>query len=330
MFSRRTFLKGSLLSASAIALPGMAKWETKASLPFNVQEIYPAVHKGKIYVAGGLTVNNNELEVLSDVVVYDPAADSWEQSIALPEPRHHPFLISHNDKLFAFSGFTVSERGSWTGSRDVLVLDEENNRWRKYPNHMSYPLCETVGASINGRIHLASGRRPKGLSNGNWGDHTDASSHKVFDPDTMSWDCAYPTPTARNSAAGAYLNDLWHVIGGRTVEGGNLDTHEVYDYKEDKWRRLAPLPQAQGGLAAAVMKNHIYVFGGEYFDNGGGVYKKVWQYSPQQDQWQQIGEMPVPRHGLGAVSINDSIYVVAGATQAGAKGTSNRLSVFKL
>lgn len=330
MFTRRMFLKGSLLSATAFSLPVFAKWETKASLPFNVQEIYPAVHKGKIYVAGGLTVNNNELEVLSDVVVYDPVADSWQQSIALPEPRHHPFLISHNDKLFAFSGFTVSERGSWTGSRDVLVLDEENKRWRKYPNHMSYPLCETVATSINGRIHLASGRRPKGLNNGNWSDHSDASSHKVFDPSSMTWDCAHPIPTARNSAAGAYLNELWHVIGGRTVEGGNLDKHEVYDYKADKWHSRAPLPQAQGGLAAAVMNDHIYVFGGEYFDNGGGVYKKVWQYSPQEDKWQHIDDMPVPRHGLGAVTIDDSIYVVAGATQAGAKGTSNRLSVFKL
>lgn len=330
MFTRRTFLKGSLLSASAIALPGMAKWETKASLPFNVQEIYPAVHKGKIYVAGGLTLKGNELDVYDDVVAYDPASDSWQESIALPEPRHHHYLVSHAGKLFAFGGFTVAENGSWFASRDLLVLDEENERWRKYPNHMSYPLCETVAASINGRIHLASGRRPKGLNNGNWNDHTDASSHKVLDPSTMTWDCAHPIPTARNSAAGGYLNDLWHVIGGRTVEGGNLDTHEVYDYKEDKWHSLAPLPQAQGGLAAAVMGEHIYIFGGEYFTGGGGVYKKVWQYSPKEDKWQQIGEMPVPRHGLGAVTIDDSIYVVAGATQAGAKGTSNRLSVFKL
>lgn len=330
MFTRRTFLKGSLLSASAIALPGMAKWETKASLPFNVQEIYPAVHNGKIYVAGGLTVKDDKLDVLGQVVAYEPASDAWQESISLPEPRHHPYLVSHSGKLFAFSGFTVADNGNWFASRDVLVLDEENKRWRKYPNHMSYPLCETVAASINGRIHLASGRRPKGLSNGNWSDHTDTSSHKVLDPSTMTWDCAHPIPTARNSAAGGYLNDLWHVIGGRTVDGGNLDAHEVYDYKEDKWHSLAPLPQAQGGLAAAVMGEHIYVFGGEYFTNGGGVYKKVWQYSPKEDKWQQIGEMPVPRHGLGAVTIDDSIYVVAGATQAGAKGTSNRLSVFKL
>lgn len=330
MFTRRTFLKGSLLSASAIALPGMAKWETKASLPFNVQEIYPAVHKGKIYVAGGLTVKGDELDVYDEVVAYDPASDSWQESISLPEPRHHPYLVSHDGKLFALSGFTVAENDSWFASRDVLVLDEENKCWRKHPNHMSYPLCETVAASINGRIHLASGRRPKGLNNGNWSDHVDASSHKILDPSTMTWDCAHPILTARNSAAGGYLNDLWHVIGGRTVEGGNLDTHEVYDYKEDQWHSLAPLPQAQGGLAAAVMGEHIYVFGGEYFTNGGGVYKKVWQYSPKEDKWQQVGEMPVPRHGLGAVTINGSIYVVAGATQAGAKGTSNRLSVFKL
>ncbi|AOE49846.1 Kelch repeat-containing protein [Kangiella sediminilitoris] len=330
MVSRRTFIKGSLLSASALALPGFVKWETKSPLPYNVQEIYPALHQGKIYVAGGLSLQGDNLKVLEQVVEYNPESDKWNQSTTLPEPRHHPYLISHQNKLYAFSGFTESKRGSWFGSRDILLLDEKTKRWKKHANHMQHPLCETVAASINGCIHLASGRKPKGESNGKWGDHTDTDAHLIFDPATMTWNSAQPIPTARNSAAGACIDGMWHVIGGRTVNGGNLDTHEVYDYKTDQWSALAPLPQAQGGLAAATLNEHIYVFGGEYFTSGGGVYKKVWQYSRKDDKWQQVGEMPVPRHGLGAVTLEGSIYVVAGATQAGGNGTSDRLSVFKL
>lgn len=57
------------------------------------------------------------------------------------------------------------------------------------------------------------------------------------------------------------------------------------------------------------------MFGGEFFQQGGGVFGKVWSYSPAGHHWQQQGEMPIPRHGLGAVTLNDAIYVVGWATE---------------
>ena len=54
MLSRRTLLKvaglGPLMT-SGIALAG---WQTKPDMPYPVQEIYPALHKNKIIVAGGI------------------------------------------------------------------------------------------------------------------------------------------------------------------------------------------------------------------------------------------------------------------------------------
>ena len=88
------------------------------------------------------------------------------------------------------------------------------------------------------------------------------------------------------------------------------------------------MPQAQGGLAAASVGAHGYVFGGEFFSDGGGVYSEVWHYDGEKERWQDAGRMPVPRHGLGAVTVGKDIYVVAGATEAGGRGTSNRMAVF--
>jgi N-acetylneuraminic acid mutarotase len=82
------------------------------------------------------------------------------------------------------------------------------------------------------------------------------------------------------------------------------------------------MPQAQAGLAAAVLHQQLWVFGGEFFEQGGGVFTKVWAYSAAENNWQQHGEMPLPRHGLGAVVLDDAIYVIGGATAAGLKQTS--------
>jgi hypothetical protein len=91
-------------------------------------------------------------------------------------------------------------------------------------------------------------------------------------------------PTARNSAASVVIGDNWHIVGGRTVSGGNTPAHDVYDANEDRWRPAAPMPQGQGGLAAAALGGKLYAFGGEYFDNGGGVYPESWAYEPTTDR----------------------------------------------
>ncbi len=328
--NRRKLLKLSSLSSLCFSIPSWAKWDVKASLPIRVQEIYPTVHKGQIYVAGGLSPDTTESSGVSDKVWrYRPDQDKWMEAVSLPEPRHHPHLISTGESLYAFSGFVIGNGGRWFASRDVLMLDEKAKHWKKIAE-MPFPMCETVATVINQKVHLAGGRRPFSLNNGEWQHHDDINEHLIFDPSTKEWAKGPPLPTARNSAAGVLLNNRWYIVGGRTVRNGNLAVNEVYDASTNQWSSLKPMPQTQGGLAAAALGDSIVVFGGEYFDNGGGVYKEVWQYLPGTDEWKHLTDMPVPRHGLGAVTLANEIYVVAGATHAGAKGTSDRLSVYKL
>ena len=61
---------------------------------------------------------------------------------------------------------------------------------------------------------------------------------------------------ARNSAASFVIGNEWHVIGGRTVNGGNTDRHDIFDFTDQRWRTGTPLPAAQGGLAAAAVGGH--------------------------------------------------------------------------
>ena len=305
-------------------------WRAAAAIPYRVQEIYPAVHRGKIYLAGGLSpdVEPSAQGISSRVYVYDPRTDQWTEGPSLPEPRHHPYLVSTGDRLFAIGGFVAANGGRWSASTDILSLDETARRWNKVAA-LQHPQSETVAAFLNGKIYLTSGRAPAGEANANWGDQRDISATQIFDPATLTVTAGPAAPSARNSAAAAVIGGELYVVGGRVVNDGNRATTEVFNPTTGKWRTRAPMPNAQGGIAAAALGGKLYVFGGEFFGAAGsGVHTESWVYDPNSDAWRAIPSMPVPRHGLGAVTIGDEIFVVAGASQAGADGTSNRLSVF--
>lgn len=315
------------LSAELRAQPQLA-WQTLAPMPIAVQEIYPAVHNGNIYVAGGLSdaLPESAQQMTDAVQRYNPASNSWQLAPALPEPRHHAYLLSVDNKLFLFGGFIIADGGRWSASADVLLLDEEAQQWRKVAL-LPKPLTETVAVVLNGKVHLASGRSPVGADNAQWRDQADVNWHWVFDPHSLSVTEAAPLPLAFNSATGVVLNGQFYVVGGRQVGGANLAQLQRFDAATNSWQPLSAMPQAQGGLAAAVLGDDLLVFGGEYFDNGGGVYPEVWRYQAVTDNWQQAGTMPLPRHGLGAVKLNNQVYVLGGASVVGLKATSAVLEV---
>ena len=311
--------------------PSSPDWQVRAAVPYRVQEIYPAVHRGQIYLAGGFSPDvESELQGISNrLYIYDPATDRWSLGAALPGPRHHPYLVSTGDELYAFGGFVPANGGRWSASTDILRLDESADRWEKVGD-LLHPQSETVAAYIGTKIYLTSGRRPNGSRNADWNDQGDINSTQVFDPVTRTVTAGPAAPTARNSAAGAVINGRLYVVGGRVVNGGNRASTEIFEPATGEWRTAAPMPQAQGGIAAAALGGRLYVFGGEFFSSsGGGVYAECWVYDPAADRWSPIPSMPVPRHGLGAVTIGQEIFVVAGAAQAGGSGTTNRLSVYQ-
>ena len=331
---RRSVILGSSAAAAAATCsagfgavaketpPGV--WTPLADMPFPVQEIYPAPFwkaeapslKPKpfniLVNAGGLTTTGRN-NVTDAVTYYDPRDNQWRYGAALPEARHHIALVNNNGYLYGVGGFERNSGGGWQMRNNCWrtgAIDEPWTPMRPLP----HPQSETVCASLDGHIHVAGGRAPSGSRNREWSDHIDTDEHWVYNAASNRWFPAAPLPTARNSAAGAVVNNFLYVIGGRTVSDGNSAAVEVYDPVADRWERARPMPKAQGGLAAAVSRGKIYVFGGEYFSpGGGGVFDESWEYNPNTDQWRAVAPMPRKRHGLGAVAIDNVIYVLGGA-----------------
>lgn len=302
-------------------------WSLGPSLPYPVQEIYPTLHADQIHLAGGFIATDGEISGATDQhVVLDPATGVWLTAAPLPSARHHPNLISFQDRLLAIGGFEVqSAEAVWVMQPGAWAFDGET--WTDAPT-LPQPNGESVTRVLSDGLHVCGGRLPKGDANATWSDHSDIGDHFRLADLNSAWETAAPLPTARNSATSAVIRSDWHVVGGRTVSGGNTPAHEVYDAREDRWRSAAPMPQGQGGLAAATVGGKLYAFGGEFFNNGGGVYPEAWVYDPASDAWSAIPDMPHPRHGLGAVAIGDAIYVIGGALQVGGSETSELVEIF--
>lgn len=313
--------------------PQTPKWDAKPALPFAVQEIYPALHQGRIHVVGGLLGEGGRVVGVSDRhAAYDPATGQSAMMTALPAQRHHPQAVSVGGKLYLLGGFATNPGAvNWIMQSETLALDETVGAWRTLAAAPS-PHGETTAAVIGQRIHIVGGRAPKGAANLAYGDHADTDHHLVYDTAGNSWSAAAPALSKRNSAAGALIDGLWHVAGGRHVADGPSDAHEVYDPREDRWRTAAPMPKGSGagGNAAGVIAGKLYIFGGEYFHDGGKVHAEVWAYDPKTDAWEEAAPMPTPRHGLGGITIGDGIWLVGGAKKPSGNDTTDAVERFGL
>ncbi|MEM9616585.1 MAG: kelch repeat-containing protein [Pseudomonadota bacterium] len=349
--NRRLVLMGGGAMMSAAAFGARAHesdatgaWTPLADMPFAVQEIYPAPFwkardiptaslKPKPYNiivnAGGLAPNA-PFEVTDQVTFYDPLYDAWGYGEPLPQPRHHIALVNNNGYLYGVGGFARNNLGGWQMRPDCWRTGSLDEPWEQM-TPLPHPQAEAVCASLGGFIHVAGGRAPSGSLNSDWGHHIDTDEHWIYDAASNSWQALAPLPTPRNSAAGAVVNGVLYVIGGRTVSDGNTNVVEVYDALSDRWAQARPMPKAQAGLAAAVLNGNIYVFGGEYFTpGGGGVFAEAWEYNPDTDRWRAVAAMPRRRHGLGAVALDNALYVMGGASSAGGVDTSSALDKFEI
>lgn len=329
--NRRKFVSYSTLAGLGFSSVANSKevkspWSIAAPLPIKTQELYPAVHQGKLYVAGGIASRLGAIYFTDRFVSYDPNKDQWEEETNLPEDLHHAALVSTGDRLFLVGGFNGGFTHVWR-MRDA-VYEYVDKTWVPQLS-LPAPQAEGVLTALEGDIHLVSGQSPRGEANNKRSDHAEVNTHLVRIAGDDKWTSAAPIPLACNSATGGWVDKNLIVTGGRNANGNFNKTH-IYNKNEDRWRSAAPLPLAQAGTASVVVNNGIIVFGGEIFVPNEGVFKNVWRYSLDRDEWQALPHLKTPRHGLGAGKIGGRIFVVGGATEPSGKGTSDLNEVLTL
>jgi len=284
--------------------------------PYATQEIYPALHRGRIWIAGGFSPQARG--ATERVIIFDPARNAWAEGPPLPAPAHHVHLAELAGELYAIGGYLAGDtRMRWICTSRVLKLAGDS--WVEAPM-LPMPVGEGVPLAHQGRIHLIGGRAPRDpAANADWNDQGDIADHFVFSDG--AWARAAPLPMARNSAAGAQDGARLHVISGRTVEGGQTGAHHIYDPASDRWIEAADFPEARGGLAAAVWRGRIVAGGGEIFEPP-SVGEALYELGP--NGWRRFATLPAARHGHGMVSAGQALVLLGGAQNVGGRETLSR------
>ena len=319
-----------------------ANLTTLAPMPIAVQEIYPVLHQGEIYVAGGLSdaLPTKDGQMTAAVQIYDIANNQWRRGPDLPQGRHHAQLVSVGTDLYLIGGFVRAatatnqsfwQDGNWQASADILKLSADATVWQVV-GKLPKPLAETVSFVKAGQIHLLGGRSPAGSDNNQWQHHVDQDWHWQINPGALPAAEAVTELTRlavkKNSAAIAVLDQQAWWLGGRNRELGNTKGIAAFDFASTGWLPAAQtpnLPEAQAGLAAAAIGTQICVFGGEGSQELNNVFHTIWCFTPHTGHWQAQGKMLPARHGHGAVAVGDAVYLIGGATVAGLKETTNLL-----
>ena len=309
------------------------EYRNGARLPQVLQEIYPANFAGHLVVAGGFSGLGPLPYPVRASHWFNPEDQQWLEGPELPYRLHHPYLVSHENRLWALGGYRFSYLNPWQMQSGCYSLSSIEDDWQETVSLPARRGEFAAGSTAQGLV-VTAGRKPIDDSpngaNGQYEDHTNAADTWLFDGER--WQTAAPIPTPRNSVGTAVVEQKLHVIGGRqVVKPGvqhNITQHEVYDPQSDRWEVRAPLPMAQAGCAAASVGDDIYVFGGEQFTSPKRVFANAWVYSAQSDSWTPLPDMPVPVHGHGAVALGKNIHIIGGGEEVSAGKTSDQHTVF--
>jgi N-acetylneuraminic acid mutarotase len=271
-----------------------------------------------IYVVGGTKMSGFTREQDNSVEVYNIKTDSWSVGPPLPVAIHHPNVVAVSGKLYVLGGLDgFNPTRKTLGS--VYRLDPAVNKWEEL---LPMPKGTERGGSAvavkDSVIYIAGGLQPQ-LGDADYGMRvTDLVSS--YNTTSGNWTMLPKLPEKRDHVGGAYIGDIFYVVGGRLGAVPTVrDTTYGLKSGTTSWNLLAKMPTARGGHSTAVLGKKIYTFGGEGNKAPGTqqVFPDCEVFDTVTGSWAREPNMRRPRHGTQAVVAGDLIYIAGGGLSGG-------------
>lgn len=247
---------------------GTGSWSQGSAPPIEIHHFQAVVYKKKIYIIGAFTGTYPAETPVEEVLIYDPATDTWTEDTTIPAPRRRGAAGAcvYRNKIYVAGGLVDGHRGEHTAWLDAY--DPRTGEWLVLPD-APHARDHHQAVAAKGRIYLLGGRRSQAGENV-FGDTEPAVD--VFDFRTGGWSTlAEDLPTARAGNA-AILYDKKYIL----VLGGESDTQqpahaetEAFNLKTGQWENWSPLNAGRHGTGVVVYRGKLYIASGSG-NRGGG------------------------------------------------------------
>ena len=264
-------------------------WTKVAPSPVKRAESNGAVVNGKLYVLGGLYVQDGKILAMTRSDVYDPATNKWTRIADCPDKVTHSGIVVVGDTIWLIGGYFGDHPGP--AGKKVLKYNTTTNTWSRGPD---IPFSRGAGgaALVNNKIHFFGGM---GYDR-TW----ESSSHWVLDLNNQAagWVSKAQLPNPRNHTSGIGLNGYVYCLGGQYDQEENQiaqrDIHR-YDPTTDTWEKVAELPTVRSHTNAStfVWNNKVMIIGGE--TGFGEGLRNVTVWDPVANTFTEMSPLPEPR-----------------------------------
>jgi hypothetical protein len=201
-----------LVDTAWVLRAGESTWTPIADLPEVRGAGFAGAVDGRIHIVGGVGRGGS---LASEVLSYDPVANTWTMGAPIPEEREHLAGFVWNDEIWALGGRALSLS---TNTAVVEIYDPSANTWRDGPS-MTMARGGFAAAVLDDVAYVVGGEQP---------DRALHEAEALALPDG-SWAPIARVPTPRHGHAMAAAQERVYVIGGADVPiFGAIDVVESF------------------------------------------------------------------------------------------------------
>lgn len=260
-------LGGRRIQAVNIYDPISKTWTNGQAPPLELHHFQPLAYQGKIYAIGAMTGQYPGETPVPNVIIYDPATDTWSTGASIPADRRRggAGLVLYNNKFYLVCGIIDGHRSGHVNWLDLY--DPSDDSWQVLAD-APRARDHFQASVVNGKIYALAGRRSQSGQNvfGNTEGKID-----VYDIAQDQWTTLNQTlPTQRAGTYNAVYKNEILVFGGESPSQNEAHAEvEALNTLTGSWNTYSPMLTGRHGTGAIWNNDTLYIASGSGGRGGG-------------------------------------------------------------
>lgn len=244
-------------------------WTEGAAPNIEIHHFQGVAYNNKVYVIGAMTGKYPYEKPLANMLVYDPATDTWETGPEIPEERRRGScgVVIDGDSVYMISGIVDGHN-----STHVPWVDRYDFTTKKWTVLADAPRARDhfQAAIRHGKIYAAGGRTSSFATKQTF--ELTVPEIDIYDIESDTWttlDERRNIPTERAGTTTVLYEDQLLVIGGESSSQQSAHDHvEALNLSTLEWSKLNSLNRGRHGTQGIIHEGAIYIVAGS--GNRGG------------------------------------------------------------